>query len=1147
MAKKKKGRSSREKTYNTDRFDDLVRGISPLGYEEPRAERRSGTMGKGTFPELSLADRLSGDVLEKLRAIGSEPSKSESQPPAVSQSIPSSGHPIEPAPSRNSFIEPNIPPDAISHGIIDGAVWYLDGKRQLIIKPANNKDGVISRCGFGNYPWYKIRSKITKVVIEPGVAADRLDYAFEDCQSLIDADLSGLDASKLTGISRLFSGCNALKNVSFEGWSSQVLRDADDVFRRCPRLELVNVEKCHPVVVEKIEDALACNARCKVLKDIIWSGETGGISWRISEPGAEHNQGRLTLEPVKGPSGEMEEWGQGGPPWRQASNYITEVIVMPGVRAATLEGIFEDCHNLVSADLSELDVSAVTSMAKAFSGCSKLRSANLSGWKTSALRYFNAAFEGTSSEAVVDVRNWSSADSVKLLREVFPLSIKQRLESSLEDWEWHIPHGVAACGKTGSVMWWLTKGDDHDNPGHLRLKAIPGSDGLMGKYPADSWQKHAGDIRRLTAEKGVKAQSLDLAFSGLKNLISIELSKLDVSRSKSFSMMFSGCEHLETADLSAWKTVQLANTDEMFLGCRSLRRVSVDNWDTSNLTTAYAMFADCENLREMDLSSWKTDALGDCSNMFEGCSSLSSLDLAGWNFNDIEHYEDILGSCSRIKSLAISHTRENAPDSLLSELAWILPDSIKWLEEPPFSPGDKVQFGIMPQSGSRFTPIAWTVLESTPTKTTMLCDTVIDSCCSGIKSTSLSVDRYEELLTRDFNHFYFSKLEKENAGEIIRVSVPRAQMPVDVQSAVEAAPMASSWASRHGVDQDSQGRASWLAYDEAARSWGQGFVSKYPKAHIASKPLDDYRKVGLRPIITVPNLKQSSVSYINSYRNLAAKDLDTRFSVGDTPTFGIYPQGDSVVPIEWIVTDKADGLMLLVSKRIIETEDAANMSGSLEQWLSEEFFTKAFCCRHDEDQWLVNTAYEGDIEGCSTYKSLVFSLTSADFDYYKNVIGVPEVTDYAADNGVRIDGGRADWRLAGTWYVKTGEGKSPKGLRPAIQINMSTGEIVPRVLPPDYDDLSFPYTKPAPEPIDFATGESILFQAGYTVNARDNLSPERRRAILRKVIADGQMSRRAIVEHLKRCIQLRRNIPSMSNAIAKWRSDIDYLNQLWKH
>lgn len=102
---------------------------------------------------------------------------------------------------------------------------------------------------------------------------------------------------------------------------------------------------------------------------------------------------------------------------------------------------------------------------------------------------------------------------------------------------------------------------------------------------------------------------------------------------------------------------------------------------------------------------------------------------------------------------------------------------------------------------------------------------------------------------------------------------------------------------------------------------------------------------------SVDSYGESSVSETTDIST--EKNESTSMNVGDTVTFGSYPQsdasGNNKEPIEWVVLDKQDGAVLLFSKYILDCKpynteytDITWVDCSLRAWLNAEFLNTAF-------------------------------------------------------------------------------------------------------------------------------------------------------------------------------------------------------------
>ena len=155
---------------------------------------------------------------------------------------------------------------------------------------------------------------------------------------------------------------------------------------------------------------------------------------------------------------------------------------------------------------------------------------------------------------------------------------------------------------------------------------------------------------------------------------------------------------------------------------------------------------------------------------------------------------------------------------------------------------------------------------------------------------------------------------------------------------------------------------------------------------------------------------------------------------GDTVTFGRFEQdnnpGNGPEPIDWIVLDKVDGKLLLLSSACLagkayNAESFAPVTWetcSLRAWLGGEFFDSAFSEREREAvASVVNRNDDHSTVGTPGGKDTedrVFLLSESDAviylnnDYDQDTIGRAMASDYAVANGLQTDeDGLCSWWL----------------------------------------------------------------------------------------------------------------------------------------
>lgn len=169
------------------------------------------------------------------------------------------------------------------------------------------------------------------------------------------------------------------------------------------------------------------------------------------------------------------------------------------------------------------------------------------------------------------------------------------------------------------------------------------------------WKGIASKIKRVAVvDEGVAPQTMYAWFFECNNLLSVNLSKLDTSKTTSLGYAFSRCKSLTALDLSALDTSSVRSFADVFQDCSSLRSVNLAGWDTSSSKDFRQMFYRCASLEEIDISSFKTSASTSFEQMFYGCSSLRSLDLSHFDTGSATNFASMFYNCASLATLDVS-------------------------------------------------------------------------------------------------------------------------------------------------------------------------------------------------------------------------------------------------------------------------------------------------------------------------------------------------------------------------------------------------------------------------------------------------------------------------------------------------------------
>lgn len=181
------------------------------------------------------------------------------------------------------------------------------------------------------------------------------------------------------------------------------------------------------------------------------------------------------------------------------------------------------------------------------------------------------------------------------------------------------------------------------------------------------WKGIARKIERVAVvDEGLAPQTMYAWFFNCVNLLSVNLSKLDTSKTTSLEYAFSGCKSLTDIDLSTLDTSSVRSFADVFQDCSSLRSVNLAGWDTSSGKNFSQMLFQCASLGELDVSSFETSNVTTFKEMFYGCSSLRSLDLSHFDTSAATTFASMFYNCASLATLDVS-TFETASATDLSQ------------------------------------------------------------------------------------------------------------------------------------------------------------------------------------------------------------------------------------------------------------------------------------------------------------------------------------------------------------------------------------------------------------------------------------------------------------------------------------------------
>lgn len=330
--------------------------------------------------------------------------------------------------------------------------------------------------------------------------------------------------------------------------------------------------------------------------------------------------------------------------------------------AEKLSDMFHGCKQLEKLDVNGFDTSRVSDMSGMFMHCSSLEQLDVSGFQTAGVTDFSSLFSGCRSLATLDVSRFDTG-SAKTISDMF-----NRCEALTE------------LDVSGFDTRNVTEMDGMFEDCH-NLKALELSS-FDTRKTQDMSEMFSGcsGLTELDLRGFVTSALTDMSamFSGCESLTELEIRNLDTSKVTTMSGLFKDCSGLVSLNLEGLKTFSVENMSSMFEGCSSLSRISLSGLDTGNVTTMLCMFKDCESLTELDVSGFdmskvtntcymfngctnlkylelfgNTLSLEDISHMFRECISLTELDLSGMDVSKVTEMEELFQDCSMLETITL--------------------------------------------------------------------------------------------------------------------------------------------------------------------------------------------------------------------------------------------------------------------------------------------------------------------------------------------------------------------------------------------------------------------------------------------------------------------------------------------------------------
>ena len=284
-----------------------------------------------------------------------------------------------------------------------------------------------------------------------------MSYMFFNCANLSSLDLSNFNTAIVSDMSLMFGSCSTLSSLDLSNFYTKEVRDMSYMFSRCSALTTIYASD--KFVTSKVQSGISMFSACKNLKGTILNYKDSKTDHTYANCGtngyftpvfeyAEFDKGTGTLTFRRGLSKPKGAYAlnleASEPGWWSTHRYEIKKVVFDASFAnarptscykwfhhctnlATIEGIenlntenvtnmhgmFFNCPNLSSLDLTNFSTGNVTDMNAMFGDCQKLSSLDLTSFNTANVTEMNFMFQGCSALTTIYASEMFVTDQVE--------------------------------------------------------------------------------------------------------------------------------------------------------------------------------------------------------------------------------------------------------------------------------------------------------------------------------------------------------------------------------------------------------------------------------------------------------------------------------------------------------------------------------------------------------------------------------------------------------------------------------------------------------------------------------------------------------------------------------------------------------------
>ncbi|MCR4560249.1 MAG: DUF285 domain-containing protein, partial [Bacteroidales bacterium] len=538
--------------------------------------------------------------------------------------------------------------------------------------------------------WRKLRASVDKIVIDESVANYKPYYCqewfggFETVTEI--SGLEYLNTEKVTNMRAMFLGCRKLTTLDLSNFNTKNVSLMEGMFQECERLQTIFVGDNWSTASVKednrlfLGDGFLCGGEGTEYSEDIYKYADNDISYaRIdggaNAPGFFTKSGETPVIPnriyatLDGdvltfysgktiPSEAYTIRGGREPMWRDVRLDVTKIVFDKSVADCTPNSCrewFEGFENVTEIKgLTYLNTEKVTDMIGMFYECRNLTTLDLSNFNTQKVANMEYMFRECENLKTIYVGdNWTT---------------KNVTESD---------YMFYACGNlyggNGTAFdenfinaTYARIDGGADTPGYFTDKASVQEDNREAYAVFDNgtltfyYDKNKDNYKQVYGMRTTIDNEWGAIASDITKVV-FDKSFIDYYPTNC-AYWFCYCYNLtEIVDMEKYlNTEKISYMYSMFAGCRNLKAIDVSNFNTTKVGSFNCMFSSCSNLSSLDLSSFNTENVTDMVSMFGSCSNLQTIYVGDkWTTSAVTMSESIFNDCFNLYGSKGTHCEES--------------------------------------------------------------------------------------------------------------------------------------------------------------------------------------------------------------------------------------------------------------------------------------------------------------------------------------------------------------------------------------------------------------------------------------------------------------------------------------------------------